>query len=228
MRVWTYWQGPMPPIIGLCHATASHFYDDVVHLTPETFKELPGGADELDRIKHVKKACHRADVLRLWLLTKYPDSVWMDSDFLHIKPINFDDVHPTADLIGVGNSNPNHFPNAPLYSRTGKAAREAHKRALQVTGGDYYRYGSNILRAMAKDEEWGPLMFKAARQPWLSNLEFGAKKNILKPSSYNPNSHMYHFSSRVTKWIRTRSLADLRNVETPIGRLIIATQEALE
>lgn len=226
MNVWLYWEGPEPPIIEFCIRTAQYVYPDAKLLDRTAITHMRNGSSILRQMEQAPKVQQRSDLLRLWLLARHPDSLWLDCDFLHLRRIPFEKLGVGKDLVTIGNSNPQHWPNAPLLSRTGEVAAEAFERACRVTGKSYLAYGSDILYEMSTGT-WGDRMHKEPRRPWLSGIEFKQKPVVLEASDLDLDCYAFHFSSSLIGKIRQRDIDSLADAATPLGRMILQAKAVL-
>ena len=87
-HVWTYWEGPMPPWIGLCLETFRRNVPGVEILTRETWEDLYDGAMVPREILNRQRLNVKSDFIRAWLLHRI-GGIWVDAD-----AIMFRDPHP--------------------------------------------------------------------------------------------------------------------------------------
>ena len=83
-NIWSYWEGPSFPLLGLCRETMLKWNPDAVLLTPETFDPLWKHDRDLD----FSNRCipHKADWIRFYLLREH-GGLWVDADCIVMKPL---------------------------------------------------------------------------------------------------------------------------------------------
>ena len=81
--VWTYWGGPLPPLIQLCLETLRGLWDAHV-LDRGSFNDL--WMYDRDLPIDDLYVAHRADFIRAYLLRHY-GGTWVDADCIALKPL---------------------------------------------------------------------------------------------------------------------------------------------
>ena len=116
IRVWEYWEGPMPGYVELCVETVRRHYPEARVLDRAGFDELW----EVDRdvpIDHLVPQ-NRADFVRVYLL-RHHGGLWLDSEFVLLRP--FDELAglpPEITFAGY-RIDSGDFTNNVMYSRPG-------------------------------------------------------------------------------------------------------------
>lgn len=83
--LWTYWDGPMPPVIELCLETLRRHNPTLTVVTPESLRDL-GGGELLDSTAGLPRP-QQSDLVRLWLIHRY-GGCWVDSDCISMQPLD--------------------------------------------------------------------------------------------------------------------------------------------
>lgn len=83
LPVWTYWEGPRPPVIDLCLETIRRHHPTIQVLDPQTFRAL-GGGHLLDQTAGALPQ-PRSDMVRFWLMAQF-GGLWFDADVLALRP----------------------------------------------------------------------------------------------------------------------------------------------
>lgn len=90
--LFTYWEGPKPDYISLCHQTLKRHNPDFTILTPaDVREELKDLVD--DPYYKALMPAHRADLIRIRYLRH--GGMWIDSDFIALHP--FDNIRRSAE-----------------------------------------------------------------------------------------------------------------------------------
>lgn len=85
MRIWSFWEGPKPPYVGLCQETLLKHNPEAVILDWKKFQELRTTDTDVD-LSHLHWA-HRSDWIRLYLLRHY-GGLWLDADCIVLRPLD--------------------------------------------------------------------------------------------------------------------------------------------
>jgi len=87
MKIWKYWEGPMPSYVErLLYQTNKYSKHEVVILNEKNVWDYVPELS-LDVFK-LEKIAHRADVIRSYILMKY-GGVWTDADIIFVKNLDF-------------------------------------------------------------------------------------------------------------------------------------------
>lgn len=87
MKVYSYWEGPMPKYIEMCVKSMRDYCPEFILITPENVDEYLNGTGLSVWWKSVRNPAHRADCIRVAIINKH-GGLWVDCDTIFINPIS--------------------------------------------------------------------------------------------------------------------------------------------
>lgn len=87
MKLFSYWEGPMPEYIGVCIKSMRDYCPDFTLLTPENVESyLRGSPLDLEKCLKLSTPAHRADCYRVAAIHLY-GGTWVDCDTVFVRTI---------------------------------------------------------------------------------------------------------------------------------------------
>lgn len=210
--IWSYWEGPRPPIVELCLQTLARHNPSFRLVGPEELVEL-GGGETLEATAGIPRP-YRSDLVRLWLLREF-GGVWVDADTICTHPLSIVDEATSCDLWGVFHPRGRDgLLAAPFGARAGSPViADGYGRCRELLAG-YRRtgrlqYGATSVRLLSQlwrihqrahvrrraHWRWFPIHWRQCREVYNRRGRHAAHA---WSGAWNPNAELWHLTNPVT------------------------------
>ena len=182
MKVFSYWEGPMPEYIKICIQTMERNCDRFTLLTPENIEQhLSYSPLNIEACKMLRKPAHRADCYRVAII-HLNGGLWLDCDTVVISGLNSfkKTVSPYRDAFFYSKWNDGRVLNGYFYATKnnnllGEWLNGINKALSKKGNSQWTRFGEAILTPLIKSNRFNAvsidrrifLPINVDRIPWV-------------------------------------------------------------
>jgi len=230
--VWLYWEGDdKPHIIDTCIRSVFRHHSTARLLGPDDVRAMGGG--HILEVTTGKPTFRRADLLRFWLLSEF-GGVWLDTDILAIRQLDFMDEVDAFDFIGVNNASMSktgtrimgHIMAGRKGSLFFKHCYQACLELMQLPEVPYEATSIGVMHGAFSAKAGEAKLFdhwRYSRVPWNRCESFTRARSTGQHEECNdwgPNVCTYHLTNKLINWMSSWSGQRLLNSRTFLSFLI--------